>query len=295
VIPGDVLRRVRRLEIAARRRAAGTLAGRWRSAFRGRGLLFDEVRPYAPGDEVRTIDWNVTARTGALHVKRFVEERELTVIAALDVSASMDFGSGARTKLAAAGEAAALVALAASAGGDQAGLLLFGAAPLAWLPPRRGRSHALAVAAAALGARPAPGPTGLGAALERLRRVLRRRAVVLVLSDFLAPAPGWARPLGALALRHDLVAVVVGDRAEAAPPRAGPALVEDPETGARLLVDLADARVRARHAALRAAAADARGRALARAGAATLALDAAEPDPLAALVRFLDARARRAR
>jgi uncharacterized protein (DUF58 family) len=291
VIPVEVLRRVRRLEIAARRRAGGTLAGRWRSAFRGRGLLFDEVRPYEPGDEVRAIDWNVTARTGALHVKRFVEERELTVVLLLDVSASMDFGSTVRTKLRAAGEAAALVALAAAAGGDRVGLLPFAGAPLGFVSPRRGRPHALAVAAAALDARPAPGATDLAAALERVRRVVRRRAVLFLLSDFLAPA-GWERALGAAALRHDLVAVVVEDRREAEPPASGLSLVEDPETGARLAVDLSDRRVRARHAALRSAAAADRDRALARAGAAALQLDAATADPLLPLVRFLDRRTR---
>jgi uncharacterized protein (DUF58 family) len=291
MIPREVLRRVRRLEISARRGAGGTLAGRWRSAFRGRGLAFDDVRPYAPGDEPRSIDWNVTARTGALHVKRFVEERELAVLLALDVSASMDFGSAARTKLGAAAEAAALLALAAARGGDRAGLLTFAGAPLAFLPPRRGRRHALALATAALEARAGAGPTDLAAALDRLRRLVRRRAVLFLLSDFLGP-PSWARALGAAALRHEVVAVRIHDRREADPPRAGLTLVEDPETRARALVDLSDPRLRARHLALRAAEAAARDRALARAGVPVLALDAADPDPLLPLVRFLDRRVR---
>src|SRR5512140_1839242 len=179
----DLLQRVRRIEITTRRAVEDTLAGQYHSVFKGRGMAFSEVRPYAPGDEVRSIDWNVTARTGALHVKRFVEERELSVMILCDLSASTDFGSAARTKAGVAAEIAALLALSAVANGDRVGLVLFTDRVERFVPPRKGRRHALRLVSEVLQFRPQGRGTSVGAALELLRRALRRRTVAFVLSD----------------------------------------------------------------------------------------------------------------
>lgn len=250
-----LLQRVRRIEITTRRAVEDTLSGQYHSVFKGRGMDFSEVRPYAPGDEVRAIDWNVSARTGLLHVKRFVEERELTVMVLCDVSASADFGSGQRTKAEVAAEIAALLAFSAVANGDRVGLVLFTDRIERFVPPRKGRRHALRLVSEILRARPAGRGTSVGVALEFLRKAMRRRTVAFVLSDFLEPLPGrggdarafpFERALRVAARKHDLVPVRLTDRLEAELPASGLAWVEDPETGAVSRVDLADARVRAR-------------------------------------------------
>ncbi|HET7755115.1 MAG TPA: DUF58 domain-containing protein [Anaeromyxobacteraceae bacterium] len=295
--PRDLLRRVRRLELSTRRPVHGTISGRYRSVFKGRGIAFADVRPYAPGDEVRAIDWNVTARRGALHVRRFAEERELTVLLVVDVSASTDFGSAERTKREAAAEVAALVAMSAVASGDRVGLALFTSEVERYVPARRGRRHALRLLAELLRYEPRSPGTDLAAALAFLRRVQRRAATVFLLSDFAEPRadgrPDWSRPLAAAARRHDVVPVVVGDRAERAPPRTGATLLEDPETGAVVRVDLSDRRVQAAIARARAAEEAARDEAFRRIGLESVRIDAARGDVVAPLVRFFTARAAR--
>ncbi len=171
----ELLQRIRRIEITTRRAVEDTLGGQYHSVFKGRGMDFSEVRPYAPGDEVRAIDWNVSARTGHLHVKRFVEERELTVMVLCDLSASADFGSGARTKAEVAAELAALLAFSAVQNGDRVGLALFTDEVERFVPPRKGRRHALRLVSEVLQFRPRSPRTDLGAALELLRRAMRRR------------------------------------------------------------------------------------------------------------------------
>jgi uncharacterized protein (DUF58 family) len=260
----ELLRRVRRIEIATRRAVEDTLSGQYHSVFKGRGMSFSEVRPYAPGDEVRTIDWNVSARTGQLHVKRFVEERELTVMVLCDLSASADFGSRERTKAEVAAEIAALLALSAVANGDRVGLVLFTDRVERFVPPRKGRRHALRIVSEILQFRPEGRRTSVGAALEFLRRAMRRRTVAFLLSDFIetgaavkpappessarsvdAPLP-FERALRIAARKHDVVPVRLTDRLEAEPPPGGLAWVEDPETGEVIRVDLGDRRIRAR-------------------------------------------------
>ncbi len=246
----DLLQRVRRIEISTRRAVEDTLSGQYHSVFKGRGMDFSEVRPYHPGDEVRSIDWNVTARTGHLHVKRFVEERELTVMVLCDLSASADFGSGRRTKAEVAAEIVALLAFSAVSNGDRVGLVLFTDRIERFVPPRKGRRHALRIVSEILQARPASPGTSVTAALEFLRKAMRRRTVAFVLSDFLEQGGGpgipFERALRVAARKHDVVPICLGDRLEAELPAAGLAWIEDPETGRVVRVDLSDFAVRAR-------------------------------------------------
>lgn len=244
------------------------MAGAYLSVFKGRGMEFDEVRPYVPGDDVRTIDWNVTARTGEPHVKRFVEERELTVMLLVDVSASQDFGSGRRSKLEAAVELSALLAMSAVENGDKVGLLLFHGGADQYIPPRKGGKHALRVVREVL-ARGQETPTGLttrstlmeipqrvrqwwaklqaktqreprratsiSAALEFCRRVLPRRAVLFLVSDFLDE--GYLQVLRHANRKHDVVAALITDPREAEMPPTGLVTLEDAESGKTRLVD----------------------------------------------------------
>ncbi len=258
----SLLQRVRRIEISTRRAVEDTLSGQYHSVFKGRGMDFSEVRPYHPGDEVRSIDWNVTARTGQLHVKRFVEERELTVMLLCDLSASADFGSRERTKAEVSAEIAALLAFSAVSNGDRVGLVLFTDRIERFVPPRKGRRHALRILSEILQARPSSPGTSVTAALEFLRKAMRRRTVAFVLSDWLQyggaenPAPPipplapprfpFERALRVAARKHDVVPIRLGDRLEAELPAAGLAWIEDPETGAVARVDLSDRSVRAR-------------------------------------------------
>ncbi len=287
----ELVRRVRRIELSSRRAVEDRLSGQYHSVFKGRGMEFAEVRPYAPGDEVRAIDWNVSARTGQLHVKRFVEERELTVMVLCDASASVDLGSGARSKAEVAAEIAALLALSAVANGDRVGLALFTDRVERFVPPRKGRRHALRIVSEILSFRPEGRGTAIGAALELLSRALRRRSVAFVLSDFVEDpdAPGAARferALRVAARRHD-------DALDAALPAAGLAWVEDPETGAVVRADLSDAGVRARFAAAAQGDAERLRRLFARLELDAVSVRADEEDRVKPLLAFFRARARR--
>ncbi len=211
-------------------------SGAYRSAFRGKGLEFAEVREYVPGDDVRSIDWNVTARQGRPFVKRFDEERELTVVVALDLSGSLRFGSRSKTKREAAAEAGALVALAASRNRDRVGLLLFTDRIELYLPPSKSRSRSLRIVRELVAFEPKGTGTDMSGALAFLGRVLRRRAVLFLISDWLADS--FERPLNLLARRHELVTIEVEDPFEESMPDRGLIQVRDLETGAPRLVDL---------------------------------------------------------
>jgi uncharacterized protein (DUF58 family) len=299
------VRRVRRIELASRRAVEDRLSGQYHSVFKGRGMEFSEVRPYAPGDEVRAIDWNVSARTAQLHVKRFVEERELTVMILCDVSASAAFGSGARTKAEVAAELAALLALSAVANGDRVGLALFTDRVERFVPPRKGRRHALRVVSEILSFRPARRGTAIGPALEFLRRALRRRTIAFLLSDFVEIPPGrgegtgsaralpFDRALRIAARKHDVVPVRLDDALDATLPAAGLAWLEDPETGAVLRADLSDAGVRARFAAAAREDDEALRRLFARLELDAVTVRADEDDHVKPLLAFFRARARR--
>lgn len=244
MVPREILRKVRRIEIRTRRIVDETLAGGYHSVFKGRGMEFSEVREYQVGDDVRTIDWNVTSRMGHPYVKKYVEERELTVLLAVDVSGSSRFGSTAQARSEVVAEICALLAFAAARNNDRVGLLLFSEGIEKYVPPRKGRRHVLRVLREVLYHEPAGRGTNIALALETVRRLQRRRAVVFVLSDFLAE--GFERPLRLASRFHDLVALVVRDPREASLPAVGLVGLEDAETGECLVVDTSQAGLRER-------------------------------------------------
>jgi uncharacterized protein (DUF58 family) len=247
--PAELIRKIRRIEITTRRAVLDTLAGGYHSVFKGRGMAFSEVRPYQPGDEIRAIDWNVTARIGEPFVKVFVEERELTALIAVDRSASQGVGLSAQAKAEVAAEIAALLVFSALENGDRAGLLLFTDRVERFVPPRRGRKHGLRLISEALAFQPAGRGTDVALALRDVTRLLRRRAVVFVVSDFLSS--DYEAALAVCARRHDVIPVVVSDPVEDELPAgalSGLWPVADSETGATVWVDLSDKRTRAAYA-----------------------------------------------
>jgi uncharacterized protein (DUF58 family) len=221
-------------------------AGQYHSIFKGRGMNFEDVRPYSDNDEVRFIDRNVTARTGDLHVKRFTEERELTVMLLVDVSASGNFGSSLASKRELAAEVAALLAFSAIRNRDKVGLILFSDYVEVFLPPKKGRLHVLRLIREVLFHEPKGRRTDIAVALDYLNKVVTRSAVVFLISDF--QAPDFSRPLGVTGRRHDLVAIPVVDPLEESLPNVGRVSFEDAETGAMIEINTADRHVRARFA-----------------------------------------------
>ena len=288
----EIVQKVRRIQIVANRAVDDLFAGEYHSVFRGRGMEFDEVREYQPGDEVRTIDWNVTARNGTPFVKRYREERELTVMFLVDVTASGAFGSRDRSKLELAIEVAALLMFSALKNNDKVGLVLFGGEPHRYFAPRKGKASVLRLLRELVASRPVAGETRVDRALEFLSRVQRRKAVVFLLSDFLAD--GWERPLRVAKGRHDVVAITVADPREETLPAADFVTLEDAETGERVELDARHPAVRrafAERAARREAALDER---LKKAGVDRLPIRTDEPY-LKSLRRFFRMRERRQR
>ena len=257
----ELMAKVGKIRILTNRLVDDRLSGDYHSTFKGQGVEFDEVRPYVAGDDVRSIDWNVTARTGTPFIKRFSEERELTVLFLVDVSGSQSYGSVARSKMELAAEVTALLALTAIRNQDKIGLVLFSDRIVKYIPPRKGRQPVMRLVREVLAAEDeATGRTDLAGALRFLNGVQKRRAVVFLVSDFMgradaADADGadWERLLRVVARRHDVVCVPVSDPAESELPLAGLAELEDPETGELVLVDTADRAVREQFAAVAAA------------------------------------------
>ena len=231
----DILRKIRRLELRTRRLVESSFAGQYQSVFKGRGMNFEEVRPYSPGDEIRAIDWNVTARTGEPYIKKFTEEREMTVMIVLDVSASGNFGSVQESKRELAAEVAAILAFSAIHNNDKVGLLLFSDRVELFIPPKKGRHHILRLIREMLYFDPKGSGTDLAGALEYMNKLITRRAVVFVISDFFTG--DFTRPLTVSARRHDMVALPIVDPAEEELPDIGVILLEDPETGEQIEVD----------------------------------------------------------
>ncbi|TPW17533.1 MAG: hypothetical protein FD129_338 [bacterium] len=250
MIPREVLRQVRRIEIRTRRLVNDVFGGEYHSVFKGRGMEFAEVREYVPGDDIRAIDWNVTARFGQPFIKVFAEERELTVILLVDISASGDFGTRGRLKADMAAEVAAVLAFSAVSNNDKVGLILFTDDVEQFVPPKKGKRHVLRVIREILYFKPRRRGTRISAALEHLARVQKRKAVVFLISDF--ETEGYERAFKLAGRRHDLVAIRIGDPQERALPNVGLVMMEDPETGRRQLVDTSAKRVRARFAERRA-------------------------------------------
>lgn len=281
----ELMREVGRIRILTRRLLDERLSGDYQSVFKGQGIVFDEARPYQPGDDVRAIDWNVTARTGIPYVKRFSEERELTVLFMVDVSGSQSFGTQGRSKAARAAELTALLAMAALRNQDKVGLVLFSDRIVKALPPRKGRTAALRIVREVLAAEETREGTDLRAALRFVSATQRRKAVVFLVSDF--QDEGYARDLTVFARRHDVIACRVSDPAEDGLPNVGLVELFDPETHATVLVDTASSAVRARYAAEAAARREAERKTFLRAGADVLDLSTAEPyiDAVRALFR----------
>jgi uncharacterized protein (DUF58 family) len=239
--PRELLKRVRRIELATRAVVNQIFSGAYHSVFKGQGVEFHEVRPYQRGDDVRTIDWNVTARTGNLHVKRFSEERELTMVLAVDVSASSAFGSGRLSKAELAAEVSAVLAFSAIKNSDRVGLLLFSDRREKFVPPRKGRKHVMRIITEVLAAKPTARRTDLNCALEFLARGLKRRSIVFLLSDFYSPE--FTTSLRVATRKHDCVAMVLNDPLEYELPPLGWISLVDPETG-----DAAEVNSRDEHA-----------------------------------------------
>jgi uncharacterized protein (DUF58 family) len=238
----EILKKVRKIELITRGIVRAAVGGEYHSVFKGQGIDFDDFREYAPGDEVRAIDWNVTARMGFPYIRKFVEERELTVILAVDVSASKNFGGRDQSKRELAAEMAALFAFSAIYNQDKVGLLLFSEATELFLAPRKGSTHCLRIIREILHAQPQRQGTDIGAALDKLTGHLPRRSLVILVSDFIAP--DFSRSLGISAVRHDVVAVQISDPAEEELPDVGWMRLQDPETGDLMDVNTGSARVR---------------------------------------------------
>lgn len=238
MIPKEIKDKIRRIEIRSRRLVNEVFSGEYHSTFKGRGMEFEEVREYQPGDDIRLIDWNVTARTGAPFVKKFREERELTLLFLVDASASGRFGTAEKWKSETAAEVCAILAFAAAFNNDKAGLVLTTERVERYVPPAKGKSHVLRVIRDLLYFSPEGKRTSLAAGLEYVLNVQRRRAIVFLVSDFIDA--GWERALSVAARKHDIIALVLSDRREEDLPPVGLVSLEDAETGERLVVDAAD-------------------------------------------------------
>ena len=240
----EILKKVRQIEIETGRLVSETFSGQYQSVFKGRGIEFSEVREYVPGDDVRTIDWNVTARANKPFIKRYIEERELTLMILCDVSASQAFGSSSKPKSEAAAELAAMFAFSALKNSDKSGLLLFSDKPELYIPPRKGKNHSLRIIRELLAYAPKSRGTDVAMALRMANRVMKRSGIVILISDF--NAPDYTREVRLTARRHDLIPVVITDRFERSLPAAGALLVsEDLETGGDFTADLASPGYRA--------------------------------------------------
>jgi uncharacterized protein (DUF58 family) len=249
-----ILGRMRQLELRTRRLVNDTLAGQYHSVFKGRGMDFDEVREYVPGDEVRTIDWNVTARSGHPFVKKFTEERELTILLLVDASASGNFGSAEHSKRELAAEIASVLAFSAIRNSDKVGLILYTSEVELYIPPKKGRQHVLRVVREILYFQPRNRGTDTVKALDFANHILRRRAIAFLISDFQSSeAPDRAlenlrRAMRQTNRRHDLVALHIQDARERTLPDVGLLAIEDAETGEVVELNTADPKIRARFA-----------------------------------------------
>jgi uncharacterized protein (DUF58 family) len=237
MITNELMKKIRRIEIRTKRLVNDSYAGEYHSVFKGRGMEFDEVRPYQVGDEIRTIDWNVTARTGQPYVKRYVEERELTVMLVVDASASENFGSVNRFKRELAAELTAVLSFSATTNNDKVGLLIFTDQIELYIPPRKGRRHVLRLIRELLAFEPGSRGTDITMALEKVNQMLKRRSIIFVVSDFLAAPEGYKKALAVTNRRHDVIAVNLQDPLERDIKNVGLLALEDPETDEIVWVD----------------------------------------------------------
>lgn len=231
----ELVKKIKQIQIYTSRMVNASFAGQYESVFKGRGMQFEEVREYTPGDDVRTIDWNVTARAGKPYIKRFVEEREMTLMLLVDMSASGDFGTREKLKNELAAEFCAVLAFAAIRNNDKVGLIIFTDQVELYIPPKKGTSHVLRLIRELLGYTIADKKTNIPLALDYLAKVIRKRATVFLVSDFIAD--GFSRSLSLVNKRHDVIAVCVQDPAELEMPRVGLVEFKDAETGQTQLID----------------------------------------------------------
>lgn len=246
MLPKEVLRKIRRIEITTSKLVTDFLSGQYESVFKGRGIEFDEVREYQPGDEIRSIDWNVTARMGAPFVKKYVEERQLTVMILLDASSSSSFGTTKRYKKELAAEVSAVLAFAAIQNNDRVGLIIFTDRIEKFVPPRKGLAHVLRVVREALYFTPKGKGTDIAGAIRYLDNVITRRAVTFVISDFFAK--DFKKPLSIANKKHDVVAITITDPREGELPNAGIIELLDAETGTPYLIDTSSPKIREKYA-----------------------------------------------
>jgi uncharacterized protein (DUF58 family) len=242
MIPQDLLKKVRRIELRTSRLVDNVLAGGYHSAFKGRGMEFEEVRQYQIGDDVRTIDWNVSARYGEPFVKLYREERELTVMLLVDISGSQHFGTHEQFKDELVAEICATLSISAIRNNDKVGLICFTDQIEAYIPPRKGSKHVLRVIRELLAIEPQSKGTDIGSALEFLNKVQKKRAIVFLVSDL--EERNWQKQLQIANRRHDVVAVSTNDGAETTLPKAGLMRIEDPESGKTCVIDTSNKRVR---------------------------------------------------
>jgi uncharacterized protein (DUF58 family) len=240
----ELIKKIRRIEIRTRRLVDDSYAGEYHSVFKGRGMEFDEVRPYQIGDEIRSIDWNVTARTGEPHVKRYVEERELTVMLVVDASGSEDFGSVNQFKRELAAELTAVLSFAATTNNDKVGLLIFTDRVELFIPPRKGRRHVLRLIRELLAFQPQRKGTDIKLALDTVNRILKRRSIIFLVSDFLVPAESYQKELVVTNKRHDLISIDLHDPLEQSLIDVGLLALEDPETDEMIWVDTSNSQWR---------------------------------------------------
>ena len=241
----ELLKRIRKIEIITERLVRDRMAGQYHSVFKGRGIAFSEVRQYMPGDDIRLIDWNVSARMNDAYVKLFTEEREMTVLLLVDMSGSGRFGSRSQEKRELSAELAAVLAFSAILNNDRVGLIIFTAEVERFVPPKKGKKHVLRVVSEILSFEPRSPRTDLASVLQFVGRVARRRAVAFLISDFLAPTASYERALRITAGRHDLIPVTVTDPLEEGLPSVGLLEVEDPETGEVTVFDTSGPEARA--------------------------------------------------
>jgi len=291
MIPKELAKKIRYIEIYTSKAVNDVLAGEYGSVFKGRGMEFDEVREYQPGDEVRSIDWNVTARMGHPYVKRFIEERELTVLFLVDLSASGAFGSGRQTKNEVAAELCALLAFAAIKNNDKVGLIIFTDEVELFVPAAKGVSHVLRLVRDLLDFKPRQTRTNIAGGLDYLGRVTTKRAVVFLVSDFLGE--NYEKAMRVVGRRHDLIAVSLSDPRELRLPAVGLLELEDAETGAITVIDTGSAAVRRRYEQIGSARAARLRDQLRAMGVDQVDIETSQ-DYLRNLVRFFKTRERRA-
>jgi uncharacterized protein (DUF58 family) len=242
MIPQELIKKIKQIQIYTSRMVDASFAGQYESVFKGRGMQFDEVREYTPGDDIRTIDWNVTARTGKPYIKRFVEEREMTVMFVVDLSASGDFGTVNKAKNELAAEFCAVLAFAAAKNNDKVGLLIFTDRIELYIPPKKGISHMLRLIRELMYFKMPKRKTNISVALDYLAKVVRKKATVFLVSDFIETE--FKKPLSLINKRHDVIAVPVRDKAEITLPGIGLIEFADAETGETIFIDTSSRKFR---------------------------------------------------